>query len=110
VLYEDLPELSRESALEVIATGSEEERVRAVLSVALFDPDWEFAQGVCLSLVDDGSHAVRMAAILGFSHIARIHGRLDVDRVKPVLKRLAVDPTLAGRVEDVEGDRRTFIV
>jgi hypothetical protein len=84
--YEDIPELSRADIEAAISDGSSENLSIAVLSAALYATDQDWAQAVCLTLSRHQDGNVRGNAVLGFGHLARIHGYLDEETVKPVIE------------------------
>ena len=75
--YEDLPELGRTVILARLAAGSNSETAQAILSAALFDDDWKWAQDICIKHSTHENANVRGSAILGLGHIARIHRKLE---------------------------------
>jgi hypothetical protein len=106
--FHETERLTREEALERLAGPDETMQCRAVISLASDDPDPEFVQELCLKLLAEAEvgYALRATAVLGFSHVARIHGRIDLDTVLPVLYTLQDDPELGWRVSDVLDDLR----
>ena len=101
--------LPREVALAQLESADSVARMDALLSLALYDPDWELAQDRCLALLGDHDRNVVATAILGLAHVARLHRRLDLERVLPELERLRSEPALLGRVEDAIDDIAVFI-
>ncbi len=95
--------------MSVLSLGSPAQKAEALLSLAYHDPDGHWVEELCLSLVDDLSPEVRGMAAMCFGHLARIHGRLDLDRVLPVLRRLAVDPLVAPRANDALDDIEVYL-
>ena len=63
----------------------------AVLSAALHAQDPVWAEGVCVRLVSHPHWNVRGNAVLGFGHLARIHGALDRARVLPLVEAALAD-------------------
>lgn len=63
-----------------------EELLVAVLSAALHGSDPEWAEGVCAKLAAHEHFNVRGNAILGFGHLARIHGRLSRAVTLPIIE------------------------
>ncbi len=74
--YEPIERKSREEVESAISRNDPDELLRAVLPAALYsdDPDW--SEAICLLLSGHEHSNVRGNAILGFAHIARIHGEL----------------------------------
>lgn len=54
---------------------------------------------------------VRGNAILGFGHIARIHGYLDQEVIRPILEAALRDPNpyVEGHAVDTRFDTETFL-
>lgn len=97
--YESIPRLDREQMLLEFAIGDPEAISIAVLSAALYDQDWRWAQSACLSFLDHPHKWVRLNSSTGLSHIARIHGKLDKEIVVAKLKPLLTDPEIGGEIE-----------
>ncbi len=98
--HEDIPPMSRQDAEAAFASGGAEAICRALLSAALHDPDWRWVQEQCLRCAGHPDAWVRRNAAIGLSHLARLHGVLELDKVGPVLKRLIKDPEAGGEAED----------
>jgi hypothetical protein len=84
--YEVIKQLSEEEVESAILKNDPEELVYAVLSAALHSDNPEWAEDVCLRLSKHEHFNVRGIAILGFGHIARIHGKLNKKQVKPLIE------------------------
>jgi len=106
--YQKPERVPHELAVEQLSSDLVDDRINAILSLALYDDDWDMVQRACLRLLDDPDQDVVMAAILAIGHGARRHGRIDANVVRPKLNRLARDPALAGRVSDALDDIETF--
>lgn len=63
--------------------------------------DWRELQELYLGLLDHGDRQVRLLAATCLGHVARVHGRLDEDRVVPALERRGATNAL--------DDIRTFL-
>ena len=98
--YETIPRMTREQIENELAGSDPEAMSHAILSASLNDPEWQWAQSVCLRFLGHSEKWVRWNATTGLSHIARIHGRLDAKIVIPKLKALLSDPDVASNVED----------
>jgi hypothetical protein len=110
-IYEVIPELSRDE-VEAAAFRNDAAELRyAVLSVALYDADPEFAEAFCLKFSDHANSNVRSNALLGLSHVARIHGRLNESEVKPVIIAAMsdVDQDVRGQANDVKEDTEWYL-
>ena len=82
-----------------------------VLSAALYAENPAWAQEVCLRLSQHTDPTVRRNAVLGISHIARLHGVLDRDLVVPVIESALQDaePLVRGQADDVASDLEVFL-
>jgi hypothetical protein len=107
--YEQPAPTSRVDAERALSSSSPEEVCDALLASALHDPDWRWVQEQCLRSLQHPSEDVRGLALTCLGHVARLHGRLDVERVLPALAALRAHPALAGRVEDALDDIEMFL-
>ncbi len=62
-----------------------------VLSVALYSENFEYAENFCIQLSNHKHFNVRGNAILGFGHLARVHGKLDENKTKPIIENALTD-------------------
>lgn len=92
--YEEIREWSRAEVEAAIERDVPDELLYAVVAVALYADDAEWAESVCLRLAEHPHCNVRGNAILGFGHIARVHRRLARRRVLPLLETAFLDPDL----------------
>lgn len=104
--YEIIEQLSKEGIEEAISRDNSKELLYAVLSVALYSEDSEYAEKICIQLSKHKNFNVRGNAILGFSHIARIHEKLNENLVKPIILKALKDEDeyVRGHAEDVKED------
>jgi hypothetical protein len=107
--YEQPTELPRDVAYAQLKEGDAQARMHALLSLALYDPDWRSVQEKCLEHLRDPDSDVVSTAILCLGHLARRRRSLDLDRVLPELRQLRSDPALSGRVDDVLDDIRAYV-
>lgn len=84
--YEPVKRRSHEEVEEAILRDDPEELLEAVLSAALHSDEPHWSENICLRLSNHKHFNVRGNAILGFAQIARIHGRLNENKVKPVIE------------------------
>lgn len=107
--YQDVKPISRQEALYAFSSGSSEAIADALIRVVFHDPDWRWVQNLCLEYTKHRDKPIVFLAITCFGHLARIHRRLDLDRVLPILEKLGKDEETAGRVEDALDDIRIFL-
>jgi hypothetical protein len=90
--YEDVARMSVEQVEAAIVRDDPEELLVAVLAAALYSEDPSWAQRICVALSQHKHFNVRGNAMLGFGHLARIHGALDESVVAPVVRSGLRDP------------------
>lgn len=107
--FDDVRPMTRNAAETALASGDEALVCEALVRCAFHDPDWQWVQEQCLTLIQTASQAVKAVAVVCLGHLARIHGELDLSRVVPALHELAKDPELVGRVQDTLDDIHMFV-
>lgn len=80
----------------------------AILYITFNTNDFNWTQNVITKMMDSDNEDVAGLAITCLGHIARIHGKIDKDRVIPLLKEKSQDPRFSGRVEDALNDIDMF--
>lgn len=110
-VYETIAPRSREDALKYIASDNETEQIYALWSIGLYDDDWQWVQNLCLSIIEDVSNypEIKVVAIKCIGHIARIHQKLDLERVIETLQPLNAHAMYKGAIDDTLGDIAIFI-
>lgn len=104
----DPKRMSREEAAEALESGDIDRVSSALVALSIYESDWLHAQDVCLKFLGSDVSDLRGLAVTCLGHIARVHGRLDIDKVVPALTALLDDPEVAGRVEDALDDISMF--
>lgn len=95
---------------EVIFGGDDLNETRTTLvRVAFHEPDYVWAQDCCLRFCNHEDSEVRGVAAICLGHIARIHRKLDIKKVMPVLRRLLKEKLIAGQVEDALDDIKRYV-
>ena len=107
--YEKLQPISRREVKDALDRGDAARIADALLRMSLSDPDWNWAEDLCLKSLNDHRPEVKAAALVALGHLARLHRVLHLDRVLPRLKELLHDPEWAGRAEDVLDDIAVFV-
>ena len=110
-VYDKITPLSRDVALKHIASDNETEKIYALWSIGLYEDDWQWAQNLCLSIIKDASNypEIKVVAIKCIGHIARIHQKIDFERVIETLQPLKADAMYMGAIEDTLDDIVIFI-
>lgn len=104
--YKPIPDYDRATAIGEIESGIPERIVRALLSLAIHNPDWRWVQNLCVGFSDSQNDSVRAIAILCFGHIARFQGALDTEVTIPILIDGLNDPSnwVRGNASDTLDD------
>ena len=83
--YEEIPKWTRDAVEQALRDDDPNFLLQAVVAIAMHDADWRYAQDLCVRLSSHPHFNVRGNAVLGFGHIARVHGRLDRAIVQPII-------------------------
>ena len=109
--YEVIGKMSRDDVDAVIQRNQPDELLMTVLSAALYSDDPEWAESICLRLAGHEHFNVRGNAIVGFGHIARVHGKLNADRIKSIIEAALSDGSeyVRGQAETAADDVEHFL-
>jgi hypothetical protein len=108
-LYQEALPISREDAETAFSSGASERICDALTRVTFNESDWRWVQEKCLHFINSSYPDVRGLAVTCLGHLARIHRKLDLKKVLPLLKNLQNDTEVSGRVEDAFDDIETFV-
>jgi hypothetical protein len=97
--YKEIPELSRDEIEEEFSTDDDCRKTIALLSAALYLPDREWVESKCVEFLTTPSFHLNYAAIVSLSHLVRIHRRLDLKAIQPLLEQAESRGDLAGDVQ-----------
>ena len=109
--YEPIKQYDTSDVEKALADNNAEALSLVVLSVALYSDDFEYAENFCVQLSNHEHFNVRGNAIQGFAHIARIHGRLNEEIIKPIIKKALKDENefVLGNATDAKDDTKIFL-
>jgi HEAT repeat protein len=95
----------------VLSAGKVDELRLAALAVALHEPDASWAQSYLISLAGHESPSVRGNAVQGLGHLARLHGKLELESVRPALMAALDDPDpyVRGQAGDAQDDLEVYL-
>ncbi len=99
MIYEEIKKFSKQEVEKAISKDDPKELLYAVLSVTLYSENADYAEKICVQLSNHKHFNVRGNAILGFSHIARIHEKLNENIVKPIVENALKDDNEYVRVQ-----------
>lgn len=108
-IYADPPPITRGAAQRAFASTDAREICGALVSATFSDPDWRWVEWKCLEFCRHANPEIRGLAATCLGHLARIHGQLSLDKVKPCLQDLRSDPEVAGRAEDALDDIEMYL-
>jgi hypothetical protein len=83
--------------------------VRAILRLALHGPDWKRAEEVAREHAMHPDVMVRRNAATSLGHIARVHGRMDVDASLRMLHAMREDPEVTDWADAALDDFEMFL-
>lgn len=109
--YKSIKKYSREEIEKALADNNSDKLSLMVLSVALYSNDFEYAENFCIQLSNHEHFAVRGNAIQGFGHIARVHGKLNEEKIKPIIKTALRDNNelVRDNANNAKDDTKTFL-
>lgn len=107
--FQEVTPISREQALIAFASNEVEAICDALIRITYHDPDWHWVQEQCIRFTEFPDVEVRGLAVTCLGHLARIHRRLNLKEVLPVLESLLNDADVAPRVADTLDDIKMFI-
>ena len=110
-IYKQPAVWSHEAVEQALQANDSEVLLQAVVGIAMYDADWQYAQDLCVRLSSHSHFNVRGNAVLGFGHIARVHGRLDRALVQPIIVAALQDPDeyVRGHGHDAIDDTSHFL-
>lgn len=95
--YEEVQPMRRRDAEFALQSEDALTVNRALVSIALFEPDWRWVQAQCIRLSSHSEPDIRSVSATCLGHLARIHGMIDRHEVEAVLHRLMRDSALSVR-------------
>jgi len=109
--YESIKKYSKAKIEKALANNNPDELLYIVLSVALYSDDFEYAENFCIQLSNHEHFNVRGNAIQALGHIARIHGKLNENKIKPIIERALKDKNkvVRGNAIDAKDDTKQFL-
>ena len=107
-MFGELDPIDRDAAEELFAAGGRGVGI-VLLRLALHCDDWAYVERRCRDFARHPDTWVRRNAATALGHLARIHGRLHVEKVMPVLMTLWADPHVGGWADDALSDLEVFL-
>lgn len=107
--YQDFQPYNKRALEKAFALRDVKVICEALVSVALNDSDWRWAQNTCLEFLSNESPDVRGVAATCLGHIARIHCQLDKEKVHIALREHLDDNIISGQIADALDDIDMFL-
>lgn len=107
--YAEIPQLTHEQIVRDLLSSDIEISSVALLSASLYGQDRNWIQEKCLTFLDHPDPTMKATAIRCLGHLARIHKKLDIEKVLPAIFRFKDDSYLSGVVEDTLDDIKVYI-
>ncbi len=101
--------LTKEEAEKRLECGDAHCVRETLVSIALNEPDGDWAQQRCVFFAKSQEPTIRAVAATCLGHLARIHKRLDLAVVRPLLEGLLSDPVAGPAAETALEDIEWFM-
>lgn len=101
--------IRRDVAARWLASGEPTLVVRAILRLALHGPDWKRAEELAREHAVHPDVMIRRNAATALGHIARVHGRMDVDASLRMLHAMREDPEVTDWADAALDDFEMFL-
>ncbi|WP_159076082.1 hypothetical protein [Microvirgula aerodenitrificans] len=100
--------ISKQDAEALFESAQPEIICQALVSLAFYEQDWKWVQDKCLFFIQEKNPSVRRVAATCLGHVARIHGRLEKDKVVKKLRLHMSDHESIGSIEGALDDIEMF--
>jgi len=107
--YEDLNSISRTDALRELDSGDPERSCRALVRIALHEPESAWVEPLILRFMNDNDPFVRGLAATCAGHLARIHRKIDDHNIVETLRQMLTEPATSGRANDALEDIEIYV-
>lgn len=95
----------------VIEENKAEDLLYVPIVISMDSPDYEWSEKICISLSSHENFNVRGNAILGFSHLARTSGKLNLAKVLPIVSKALSDQSdyVRGQAQESAEDIKHYL-
>lgn len=101
--------ISRTEAAKMLTSNNYKDICDALISITYYDQDWRWCQDECLKYLNHKNKFVSGLAAICLGHIARIHKKLDKEKVIMELKKHLDNVEISGQIQDALDDIDIFI-
>jgi len=109
LVNQDLGPISAGAAQRALDSGDPREISLALLRLALHGPDWKRAEELAREHATHPDLWVRRNSATALGHIARVHGRMDVETSLRLLHALRDDPEVTDWADAALDDFEVFL-
>lgn len=106
--YDNIPPVDKQYAERVFDSNDVEKICEAMVGVAFYEQDWKWAQDKYLDLFKSDNPDISGLAATCLGHIARIHHKIEKEKVVNALRARINNNEIAGRIEDALEDIEKF--
>lgn len=105
---EEFKKLSKSEIEMYLLSNDNDKKIHALVRMVddVGDPEW--IQKTLLSYIHDQDFWVAKNAIVGLGDLARVHGKIDLEKVSSELRKIQ-NERLQGSVDDVFDDFEVFL-
>jgi hypothetical protein len=107
--YKNIASIDKVDAERIFASNNVENICDAMLSITFYENDWKWVQDKCLILFQNANPKISSLAATCLGHIARIHRKLEKEKVIKILRERLDDKEISGWIEDALDDIKMFI-
>lgn len=110
--YEEIKKIDSSNLLSELGSLDEDKKLNALLHLVLNENNYNLAMKTTLEFSDNESELIKGCAIECFGHIARIYGKLELEKVNNIINtNLRQKPSkfLLGKILDAKDDIEIFI-
>jgi hypothetical protein len=109
--YREAVPWSRATVEAALVADDPEKLLQAVVAVSMHEEDQKYAEELCVRLSRHPHFNVRGNAVLGFGHIARVHGKLEKKTVQPIIAAALKDQDeyVRGQAYSAKDDTEHFL-
>jgi hypothetical protein len=109
LVNQDRGPISAAAARRALDSGDPREISLALLRLALHGPDWKRAEELAREHAMHRDVTIRRNAATSLGHIARVHGRMDVDASLRLLHAMREDPEVTDWADAALDDFEMFL-
>jgi hypothetical protein len=107
--FDNVGVINKISAEMAFSSSDENQICQALVSLAFHESDWQWVQNHCLEYLQSDNPNIAGISAICLGHIARIHRKLEKDKVVTALRQKLNNSEIAGVVEDALDDISMYL-